>query len=89
MLGQQVVEGQFSDTANKDAAGEEAAFADPAPSDAFSGREQVMEESFEQPDQDADTSGDVKVDADRHLGIRIPDLRKSNCWRTRRGRRRG
>lgn len=64
-LGEQVVDGQLSEPANEGDAGEGATDADIAPSDSFSGPEQVVEESFTEPrDQDAEAAGDVAVDHD-------------------------
>src|SRR5438876_2431131 len=48
-LGEQVVEGQLSEPANEGDAGEGTIDADTAPSDSFSGPEQVVDESFAQP----------------------------------------
>src|SRR5438477_4466071 len=47
--GEHVVEGQLSEPANEGDAGEGATDPDTAPSDSFSGPEQVVEESFAQP----------------------------------------
>ena len=64
-LGEQVVEGQLSEPANEGDAGEGTIDADTAPSDSFSGPEQVVDESFAQPrDQDADGAGNVAVYGD-------------------------
>ena len=64
-LGEQVVEGQLSEPANEGDAGEGTIDADTAPSDSFSGPEQVVDESFAQPrDQDADGAGNVAVHGD-------------------------
>jgi len=63
--GEQVVDGQLSEPANEGDAGEGATDADTAPSDSFSGPEQVVEESFTEPrDQDAEAAGDVAVHGD-------------------------
>ena len=63
--GEHVVEGQLSEPANEGDAGEGATDADTAPSDSFSGPEQVVEESFTEPrDQDAEAAGDVAVHGD-------------------------
>ena len=61
----EVVEGQLSEPANEGDAGEGTIDADTAPSDSFSGPEQVVDESFAQPrDQDADGEGNVAVHSD-------------------------
>ena len=61
----EVVEGQLSEPANEGDAGEGTIDADTAPSDSFSGPEQVVEESFTEPrDQDAEAAGDVAVHGD-------------------------